>query len=109
MQAATIGAFLGRAVVIEGRRGDPIAVHAPADVPSSAAAVARYLGRPSGGAALRVDIPAPVGEPGTGGRLVLLGDEPPNELERIAAERIVALLALELSRRSSGARRDTAR
>jgi len=98
MQAATIGSFLGRAVVIEGRRGDPIAVHAPADVPSAAAAVARYLARPSGGAALRVEIPAPAGEPGAGGRLVLLGDEAPNELERIAAERIVALLALELSR-----------
>jgi PucR family transcriptional regulator, purine catabolism regulatory protein len=98
LQAATIGSFLGRAVVIEGRRGDPIAVHAPADVPSAAAAVARYLARPSGGAALRVEIPAPAGEPGTGGRLVLLGDEAPNELERIAADRIVALLALELSR-----------
>jgi hypothetical protein len=98
MQAATIGSFLGRAVVIEGRRGDPIAVHAPADVPSAAAAVARYLARPSGGAALRVEIPAPAREPGAGGRLVLLGDEAPNELERIAAERIVALLALELSR-----------
>lgn len=98
MQAATIGSFLGRAVVIEGRRGDPIAVHAPADVPAAAAAVARYLARPSGGAALRVEIPAPAGEPGVGGRLVLLGDEAPNELERIAADRIVALLALELSR-----------
>ncbi len=98
LQAATIGSFLGRAVVIEGRRGDPIAVHAPADVPSAAAAVARYLARPSGGAALRVEIPAPAGEPGVGGRLVLLGDEAPNELERIAADRIVALLALELSR-----------
>lgn len=98
MQAATIGSFLGRAVVIEGRRGDPIAVHAPADVPSAAAAVARYLARPSGGAALRVTIPAPAGEPGAGGRLVLLGDEAPNELERIAADRIVALLALELAR-----------
>ena len=97
MQAATIGSFLGRAVVIEGRRGDPIAVHAPADVPSAAAAVARYLARPSGGAALRVTIPAPAGEPGAGGRLVLLGDEPPNELERIAADRIVVLLALELA------------
>jgi hypothetical protein len=96
-QAATIGSFLGRAVVIEGRRGDPIAVHAPVDVPSAAAAVARYLARPSGGAALRVPIPAPAGEPGAGGRLVLLGDEPPNELERIAADRIVALLALELA------------
>ena len=98
MQAATIASFLGRAVVIEGRRGDPIAVHAPADVPSAAAAVARYLARPSGGGALRVEIPAPAGEPGAGGRLVLLGDEAPNELERIAADRIVALLALELSR-----------
>lgn len=98
MQAATIGSFLGRAVVIEGRRGDPIAVHAPADVPSAAAAVAGYLAKPSGGGALRVSIPAPAGEPGTGGRLVLLGDEPPNELERIAADRIVALLALELAR-----------
>lgn len=97
-QAATIGSFLGRAVVIEGRRGDPIAVHAPADVRSAAAAVARYLARPSGSAALRVTIPAPAGEPGAGGRLVLLGDEAPNELERIAADRIVALLALELAR-----------
>ena len=36
--------------------------------------------------------------PGAGGRLILLGDEPPNELERIAADRIAALLALELAR-----------
>ena len=98
VQAATIGSFLGRAVVIEGRRGDPITVHAPADIPSAAAAVAGYLAKPSGGGALRVSIPAPAGEPGTGGRLVLLGDEPANELERIAADRIVALLALELAR-----------
>jgi hypothetical protein len=98
VQAATIGAFLGRAVVIEGRRGDPIAVHAPADLPAAAAAVARYLARPTGAGALRVDIPAPSGETGPGGRLVLLGDEPPNEFERIAAERVAALLALELAR-----------
>ncbi len=99
--AAAIGSFLGRAVVIEGRRGDPIAVHAPADLPAAVAAVARYLGRPSGGAALRVPIPAPAGEPGAVGRLVLLGDEAPNELERIAADRIAALLALELARDSA--------
>ena len=98
VQAATIGAFLGRAVVIEGRRGDPIAVHAPADLPTAAAAVARYLARPAGAGALRVDIPAPAGETGPGGRLILLGDEAPNELERIAAERVAALLALELAR-----------
>jgi PucR C-terminal helix-turn-helix domain len=98
VQAATIGAFLGRAVVIEGRRGDPIAVHAPADLPAAAAAVARYLARPTGAGALRIDIPAAAGEPGATGRLILLGDEPPNELERIAAERVAALLALELAR-----------
>jgi len=111
MQAATIGSFLGRAVVIEGRRGDPIAVHAPGDVPSAAAAVARYLARPSGAGALRVTIPAPAGEPGAGGRLVFLGDEAPNELERIAADRIVALLALELARAAAvrQARDDTRR
>jgi len=97
--AAAIGAFFGRAVVIEGRRGDAIAVHAPADLPEAGAAVARYLARPaSAEAALRIDIPAPAGEPGSGGRLVLLGDEPANELERIAAARLAALLALELAR-----------
>jgi hypothetical protein len=98
VQAATIGSYLGRAVVIEGRRGDPIAVHAPADLPAAAAAVARYLARPSGAGALRVDIPAAAGETGPGGRLILLGDEAPNELERIVAERVAALLALELAR-----------
>ena len=98
VQAATIAAFIGRAIVIEGRRGDPIAVHAPADVPSAGAAVASYLARPAGAGALRVDIPAAAGETGTGGRLILLGDEPPNELERIAGERVAALLALELAR-----------
>lgn len=98
VQAATIAAFLGRAVVIEGRRGDPLAVHAPADVPSAAAAVARYLAQPSGGVALRIDIPAPADDPGAGGHLVLLGDAPDNELDRIAGERIAALLALELAR-----------
>ena len=98
VQAATIAAFLGRAVVIEGRRGDPIAVHAPADLPAAAAAVARYLARPAGAGALRVDIPAAAGESGAGGQLILLGDEPPNELDRIAAERVAALLALELAR-----------
>ena len=95
--AATVGSFLGRAVVIEGRRGDPIAVHAPTELPGAAAAVSRYLAKPSA-AALRVEIPAPADEPGTGGHLALLGDDPPNELERIAAGRIAAVLALELAR-----------
>ena len=96
--AAEIARFLGRAVVIEGRRGDALAVHAAADLPGAGAAVARYLARPSGGAALRIDIPAPAGEPGPGGRLVLLGDEPADDLERVAAGRAAALLALELAR-----------
>ena len=96
--AAAISQFLGRAVVIEGRRGDALAVHAAADLPGAGTAVARYLGRPSAGAALRVDIPAPAGEPGPGGRLVLLGEEPADELERLAAGRAAALLALELAR-----------
>jgi hypothetical protein len=95
--AAAIGGFFERAVVIEGRRGDPIAVHAPADRPAAATAVSRYLARPVD-CALRVDIPAPAGEPGVGGRLVLLGDEPADELERLASERLAALLALELAR-----------
>jgi purine catabolism regulator len=97
--AASIGQFLGRAVVIEGRRGDALAVHAPADVPAAATAYGRYRSHPQT-AALRVAIPAPPGETGGGGggRLVLLGEDPPNELERVASERIAALLALELAR-----------
>ena len=83
--------------MIEGRRGDAIVVHAPADVPESAAAVARYLARPAD-VALRIAIPAPAGDDGAGGRLVLLGDDAPGELERIVAERVTAVLALELAR-----------
>ncbi|HET9346856.1 MAG TPA: helix-turn-helix domain-containing protein [Candidatus Limnocylindrales bacterium] len=98
VQAATIAAFLGRAVVIEGRKGDPLAIHAPSDVPTAAAAVAGYLARPAGPVALRVGIAGPAGDPGPGGRLVLLGDEPPDELERLAAERVAGLLGVELAR-----------
>jgi PucR family transcriptional regulator, purine catabolism regulatory protein len=95
--AAAIGAFLGRAVAIEGRRGDPIAVHAPAELPGGAAAVSRYLAKPSA-VALRVPIAAPAGERGSGGHLALLGAEPASELERMAGERVSTLLALELAR-----------
>lgn len=95
--AAAIGSFFGRAVVIEGRRGDPIAVHAPADAPDAATAVAAYLSQPAT-VALRVPIPAAAGDPGPGGQLVLLGDPNVVELERIACDRIAALLALELAR-----------
>ena len=95
--AAAIGAFLGRAVAIEGRRGEPIAVHAPSELASGAGAVSRYLARPSA-VALRVPIPAPAGERGSGGHLALLGTEPASELERMAGERVTTLLALELAR-----------
>lgn len=95
---AAVATFLGRAVAVEGRRGDVLAVHAPTDGPAVAASVAAYLARPSGDVALRVPIQAPAAEPGGGGRLVLLGDEPTGELERIVAERAAALLALELAR-----------
>lgn len=98
VQAAAIAAFLGRAVVIEGRKGDALAVHAPADVPAAAAAVARYLAGDTGRAALRVDIAAPSGQAVPGGRLVLLGDGRPTEQERIAAERVAGLLGVELAR-----------
>jgi len=98
--AATIGSFLGRAVVVEGRRGDPLAIHAPAELPTAAPAVSGYLARPSV-AALRVTIPAAPGEGGSGGRLVLLGDEPVSEFERIATDRIAPILALELARDSA--------
>ena len=98
VQAAAIAAFLGRAVAIEGRKGDALAVHAPAAVPAAAAAVAAYLARPSSGVALRVGIAGPAGDPGPGGRLLLLGDEPPSELERIASERVAGLLGVELAR-----------
>ena len=95
--AAAIGAALGRGVAIEGPHGDRLALHVPADRPDAAAAVTRYLARPSN-VALRMDIPAPADEATGGGALVLLGADPANERERIASERIVPLLALELAR-----------
>lgn len=101
MQAAAIGASLGRAVVIEGRRGDALAIHAPTDVTEAGVAVARYLARPSVAVALRVEIPAPAGEVESGGYLVLLGDDPPDGMERLIASRMAGLLALELARETA--------
>ncbi|MGA3057417.1 MAG: helix-turn-helix domain-containing protein [Candidatus Limnocylindrales bacterium] len=59
---ATVAAFLGRAVALEGRRGTALAIHAPADTPAAAAAVAEYLAQPRR-VALRVPLP---GAPGPG-------------------------------------------
>jgi len=118
---AAFGGFLGRAAVLEGRRGDALAVHAPAEMPAAAAAASRYLSS-GGGVALRVPLPlvptdptrrpdlARYGEPAPRAALLLLGDAPVGELERTAAERAAALLALELSRDAAVQRaRETAR
>lgn len=91
---AAVAAFIGRAVAIERPRGRPLAVHVPSDVPGVASAAAAYIARPLR-AVLRVGLPDVYGEPGA---LVLLGHEPPTELERAVAERAAGFLALELRR-----------
>lgn len=125
-----IGVALGRAVALESGRGDALTIHAPADVPGAAAAVKTYLARPRS-VALRVALPAapslstagaapargsapdaigPGGRTGgvtrrgaarRSGSLALLGERPASELERVVAERIKVLLALELARDDS--------
>lgn len=99
--AALVGAiasFFGRAVALEGRRGNPLAVHAPVESPDSVLAASRYQARPRGAVALRVPLPAAGSAALAGGGLVLLGARPPSDLERVAVARIAGLLALELSR-----------
>ena len=104
---AAIGAFLGRAVALEGRRGDALAVQAPAGVADAGPAVARYHARPRQAVALRVPLPD---AGGTAGSLALLGERPVGELERVSVARIAGLLALELSRDEAVRRaRDQAR
>lgn len=106
---ATIAGSFGRAVALEGRRGAPIAVHAPADAPATAVAAARYQSAPRDPVALRVRLPGrDVGHPV--GSLVLLGERPATELERRAVERVAGLLALELARQEAvRSAEDTAR
>jgi hypothetical protein len=105
---AEIATSLGRVVALEGPRGEVLAVHAPETVPGAAPAVRAYHARPAA-AALRVALPAPSrgGQDGDGtdeiatapaGRLVLIGDRPPSELERLTVERITGLMALQLAR-----------
>lgn len=91
---AAIARFLGRAVGLERPRGRPITIHAPADVDSAAAAAAAYIAQPRR-TALRVRLPDPSGDAGA---LVLLGPAAPTELERVVAERVAGLLALEMRR-----------
>ena len=96
--AAAIGAFLGRAVVIEGRRGDPIAVHAPGELAGRRGRGEPLPRQPDRGRAARRRSRRRPTSPARAAGSSLLGDDPPNELERIAADRIAALLALELAR-----------
>ncbi len=86
--AAAVAAFLGRAVALEGLRGETLAVHAPSGLPVATRAAARYLAHPQA-AALRVPL-AGVGS------LALLGSAPPTELERVAMARVGPLLAIAL-------------
>src|SRR3990170_3746578 len=81
--AALIATFLGRAVAIEGAEGQAVAVDAPAGVPSAAADAS--------------------------GALVVRGAPPATELERLAGDRVAALLALELARDQAGRRPTEAR
>jgi hypothetical protein len=121
---ATVSGFLGRALALEARRGDPIVVHAPAETPAATADAARYQaatsvrggsgagsGRrrtvPDDAVALRVALPGGAGVVG-GGRgsgggganaeILVLGAEPVSELARAALPRVAGLLALELAR-----------
>ena len=93
--AAAIGTFLRRAVALEGRRSDALAVHAPPDVADAAAAVTAYLSRPAV-SGQRVPLPGAPGDPSPAGWLVLLGERPVSDLDSIAAERVAPLLSLEL-------------
>jgi len=111
---AAIATFHGRAVALEGRRGDALAVHAPAGAPDAGAAVARYHARPRQAVALRVPLPAAGGSGGdaggSAGSVALLGERPVGELERVSLARIAGLLALELTRDEAVRRaRDQAR
>jgi PucR-like helix-turn-helix protein len=90
---AAVAGFLRRAVALEGPRGSALAVHAPTDVADAAAAVAAYHARRA--TALRSALPTGAGP---AGNLVLLGERPATELERVVVGRIAAFLALELAR-----------
>ena len=96
--AAAIGSFFGRAVVVEGRRGDPLAVHVPAELPEAAAPRSLAISPDPARRRSAYRSRRHPARAAPGGRLVLLGDEPASEFERIAADRIAALLALELAR-----------
>jgi hypothetical protein len=83
-----------------GRGGVPFSV--PLSAPRGAIGGGR-AGTPAGGGAAGPRSAGPLG--GASGSLVLLGDEPPGELARAAAQRAAAFLALEVGRRPGAAPR----
>ncbi len=85
---------LGRGVALEDARGRPAAVHAPPG--TDAIASARYVGGMTS-PSLRVQLPAG-GDSAARGSVVLLGDAPPTELERLALDRVAGVLALAFAR-----------
>lgn len=99
--AAVIGAFLGRAVAIEGAGGGIVAVHAPSGTPGAASDAAGYLANRRH-VAVRATLRG-------GGALAILGDSAPTELERLVGDRVGAILALELARDQAGRRPTEAR
>ena len=101
---ATVSEFLGRALALEGSRGDAIAVHVPADAPGAAADAASYQAASGRGrrqaagrreANLRVPLPA---AHGAAGAIVVLGSAAASELAAVTLPRVAGLLALELAR-----------
>jgi len=94
--AGAVGAALGRAIAIEDERGLAVTIHAPATVPGAASAASRYLAQPRQ-AALRVALPG-------AGSLALLGLRAVSDLDRVVAERVAPLLALEMGRQAAARR-----
>jgi PucR family transcriptional regulator, purine catabolism regulatory protein len=89
---AAAATFLARSLALEGPRGDPLAVHAPAAAPEAGAAAAAYAAGRRDAVALRMPLPS------GGGAVAVLGSRPPSELEMAALTRVAGLLALELAR-----------
>jgi hypothetical protein len=104
-QVAVVSTALGRATAIEGPRGEVVAVHAPED-PVAASAAAAYLANRRQ-VLSRTPLPSGGGGADASGALVILGEPPATDFERLATSRIVAILALELAR-GSFAQRPTA-
>ena len=97
---AAVSAFLGRALVLEARRGEPIVVHVPPEAPEATADAARYQARArrrsdaDAGIATRISLPGRAGA----GEVLVLGPQPVSELALAALPRVASLLALELAR-----------